>query len=401
MNSQDSIRDSILNKQAERKINIIKGFLNDDDLEKAVYADNAENRKLQRVGKEWGGKKEDGEKSENKSPSSEEAFPSKMAHEDIQKHLSATSTETLKKFASDKTRDPKLVEHAKRELEVRAQGEADGDAKPDSGKHESISSGEKQLAGDEKSDSVKNDGKQDWKEGTGKEDKNDETQKKIDSYTREMELHQNFIGTAKLGTDQSIIDDHYKQFGDNYIARQKLIDEKKSRDFKNETENVQNDSKQNWKNGTEKEEGKSEDGDFSNETENGADEEELYDILVEAVFNNQGRFDSKKFSETYSKLIELGAKPQLIEKKIGHSTWNHPDTDDEEAESHKEDWQNALSKMETHKKIQAVDSSLKDLKKHQDSLNNSKPAKGSYEEKQLKDQQKRQNGGGKQTSWRR
>jgi len=169
------IRESILEKQAEKRVNIIKAFISEDELEKAVYADNALNRKLQRVGKEWGGKKEDdkgGEKTpKDTSPSSEEAFPSKMAHEDVQKHLSSTSTETLKKFVADKTRDPKLVEHAKRELEVRTQAGTDGDAKPDSGKHESVSSGEKQLSGDKKSDSVKNDGEQDWKSGTGKEDK--------------------------------------------------------------------------------------------------------------------------------------------------------------------------------------------------------------------------------------
>jgi hypothetical protein len=67
----DNIIKNIQEKNAERALNILKGFSEVDDiLEKArsgVYADNAENRKLQRVGQKFGSEKKEDVKSDKKS----------------------------------------------------------------------------------------------------------------------------------------------------------------------------------------------------------------------------------------------------------------------------------------------------------------------------------------------
>lgn len=163
----DNINRDIINNQAKIKLNILKGFIDEEQLQKAVYADNTQNRKLQRVGKEWGGKKEDdkgGKKTpKDNSPSSEGAFPSKMSHEDIQKHLNSTSTEKLQKFSSDKTRDPKLIEHAKRELEVRSQGEKKESS--DSYDNDESKIEENKSESDKKEDEPKLNSKKDFKKG--------------------------------------------------------------------------------------------------------------------------------------------------------------------------------------------------------------------------------------------
>ena len=56
----DKNRDAILQARKRQMDQINKAFDNtetDDNLEKAVYVDNAENRRLDRVGQTWGGKK--------------------------------------------------------------------------------------------------------------------------------------------------------------------------------------------------------------------------------------------------------------------------------------------------------------------------------------------------------
>lgn len=71
----DNIIKSIQEKNAERALNILKGFSEVDDiLEKSrsgVYADNAENRKLQRVGQKFGSEKNEDEISDKKSSKQE------------------------------------------------------------------------------------------------------------------------------------------------------------------------------------------------------------------------------------------------------------------------------------------------------------------------------------------
>lgn len=119
---QDEIRDSIQENQNQRKLNILKGFSDlDNFFEKAVYADNAQNQKLGRVGKTYGGTKKEDEPTGNKKSGEATDSNSKQSidPEKIKGHLSMTSSETLKKFISNKDSDPNLVEFAKKELEDR------------------------------------------------------------------------------------------------------------------------------------------------------------------------------------------------------------------------------------------------------------------------------------------
>lgn len=108
-----------------------------------------------------------------------------------------------------------------------------------------------------------------------------------------------------------------------------------------------------------------EDGDFDNETENGDDEDELLDILGDAVFNSQGKLNIDKVSETYNKLLDMGMTDKFIEKKIGESAWNHPDTQDDQM---KTDWDDVMeqvkNKKDLHSKVDKVDKSIENLKKH-------------------------------------
>lgn len=72
----DSTINEIQQKNAERALNILKGFSEVQDvIEKAksgVYADNAENRKLQRVGQKFGSEKKDDEPADKKQSNKED-----------------------------------------------------------------------------------------------------------------------------------------------------------------------------------------------------------------------------------------------------------------------------------------------------------------------------------------
>lgn len=136
----------IINYGEARRQQILKGFTNaeeaaDEPIEKArhgVYADNAQNRRLQRVGQEYGqAAKEDPE-----GEGQEGGIPE--GNVSLQNHARQASEEALTKVANDPQADPEMRKVATAELErrgvnVRAKnkkgdqslrdGLADGDAK--------------------------------------------------------------------------------------------------------------------------------------------------------------------------------------------------------------------------------------------------------------------------------
>lgn len=115
---------------ADKRQNILKGFVNSEEvlkseennIEKAghgTYGDNAQNRKLNRVGQEYGhaGKKEEGGQKKTKTEEQNDG-EHKMTIED---HAKNTDSETLKKVVSNPKSDPALVAAAKRELTARGE----------------------------------------------------------------------------------------------------------------------------------------------------------------------------------------------------------------------------------------------------------------------------------------
>ena len=115
---------------ADKRQNILKGFVNaeevlkseENNIEKAghgIYGDNAQNRKLNRVGQEYGhaGKKEEGGQKKTKTEEQNDG-EHKMTIED---HAKNTDSETLKKVVSNPKSDPALVAAAKRELTARGE----------------------------------------------------------------------------------------------------------------------------------------------------------------------------------------------------------------------------------------------------------------------------------------
>ena len=136
----------VINYGEARRQQILKGFTNTEEvaeepIEKArhgVYADNAQNRRLQRVGQEYGqAAKEDPE-----GGGQEGGMPE--GNVSLQNHARQASEEALTKVANDPQADPEMRKVATAELErrgvnVRAKnkngdtslrnGLADGDAK--------------------------------------------------------------------------------------------------------------------------------------------------------------------------------------------------------------------------------------------------------------------------------
>ena len=111
--------EDLLNRQRNVENNIQKsfgsGFDMNEELEKArhgVYANNATNRKLNRVGQEYGNAAKEKEKSPNvKSGSQNDGGYQKMAKE--------ASDKALKRASEDENADPKVREMAKKELDKR------------------------------------------------------------------------------------------------------------------------------------------------------------------------------------------------------------------------------------------------------------------------------------------
>lgn len=119
------------------------GFDLNDELEKArsgVYADNAANRKLNRVGQKYGSeKKPDEPKGGSKQPSKEEQQGS------YQKMATEASDNALKRAAADENADPKVRKMAQDELQKRGGGKDEGGSskKTDSGKKDAKGGEEK------------------------------------------------------------------------------------------------------------------------------------------------------------------------------------------------------------------------------------------------------------------
>lgn len=99
--------------------NISKAF--DSDIEKArsgVYADNAQNRKLNRVGQRYGSEKKDEEPSQ-KTPKKDDNYASK-----VEGYASGAKTESLKRAAADENAAPEVRDAAKKELSKRGESES-------------------------------------------------------------------------------------------------------------------------------------------------------------------------------------------------------------------------------------------------------------------------------------
>lgn len=99
--------------------NILKSF--DIDIEKSrsgVYADTSENRKLNRVGQQYGSKKQEDEPKGEKSSKQEENGGSKDS-KNVEEHAKNTSDETLKKVSENDKAPEDLRNAAKKELENR------------------------------------------------------------------------------------------------------------------------------------------------------------------------------------------------------------------------------------------------------------------------------------------
>jgi len=112
-----------------RRRNILKGFVNigeSEDIEKAksgVYADNAENQKLNRVGQKYGSKKQEDPKGD-KSPAKKEDEAPEDSKPSLEDHAKGTDSEVLKKVVANEKSDPALVAAAKRELTARGETHA-------------------------------------------------------------------------------------------------------------------------------------------------------------------------------------------------------------------------------------------------------------------------------------
>lgn len=126
-NSSLSISKSIMSdihiSDVEEAQAILKGIDADNELfEKArhgVYADNAENRKLNRVGQEYGHAAEKKEPTGKSTGSGEQPT--------VEDHAGKASDEALKRAAADKNADEKVRQAAQKELQKRGGGEDKGD----------------------------------------------------------------------------------------------------------------------------------------------------------------------------------------------------------------------------------------------------------------------------------
>lgn len=118
--------EDVLKHRMDIKKNILKSFQIDlekseeNDIEKArhsIYADTPENRKLNRVGQEYGSKKQE-ESNENKYSSSKEES-GKQGGKSLSEHAKNSDDETLKKVVDSKTASEELKNEANKELESR------------------------------------------------------------------------------------------------------------------------------------------------------------------------------------------------------------------------------------------------------------------------------------------
>ena len=94
----------------------------DEDIEKArhgTYADTAENRKLNRVGQEYGHKAEEKQPSGQRTKKTEEASGS--GGKTVADHAADTDSKVLKKVVDDPNAKPELKQAAQAELKKRGE----------------------------------------------------------------------------------------------------------------------------------------------------------------------------------------------------------------------------------------------------------------------------------------
>jgi DNA topoisomerase I len=128
---------NVESKKVEKSIDVVKkafknGLISKDILlkavknyiEKAVYADNAENRRLKRVGKQYGGQSQDDDQSKDESEKEEPENNSEQieVEQKLGEHAEGASTEALER-AVEESDDDKVKEAAQKELDKRS-GEA-------------------------------------------------------------------------------------------------------------------------------------------------------------------------------------------------------------------------------------------------------------------------------------
>lgn len=334
-----NIRESIQEKQAERKLNILKGFSDfEETFEKAKtgkYSDNSVNRKLNRVGQEYGSAKKEDVKSDNKQSKKEDGKSDPSGHytkeerdalNKLEEHAASTSTEDLKsflkKYGNDSTKIDE-VEAARLELEDRGENPDYDTEVSDENISKEVSFAIKQEFGDigEKTCHL------------------DDLKGILDEY--DFEYQGEKISSKDLDKVVKILENQGWSIEGNL--------KNKSEDKKSPI-SVNEDGKKILEN-----QKKSED----------EDEDNLLESLGEMAFNSQGKFNKEKFKETYDKLLEIGLTDKYIEKKVGEMSWNHPDTPDDEM---KTDWDDIIYEMNHSKnlssKLDKVTKSVENLKKH-------------------------------------
>ena len=115
--------DDIKKHKNDIRDNILKSF--NTDIEKArsgVYEDTAENRKLNRVGQQYGSKKEQEESNQNNLHSKQNEDNNSKNVKSVEDHAKNTSDETLKKVSENEKAPEDLRNAAKKELENRGNG---------------------------------------------------------------------------------------------------------------------------------------------------------------------------------------------------------------------------------------------------------------------------------------
>ena len=110
--------DDVLKHQEDIKNNILKSFkMDEEEIEKSkhgIYADNSENRRLNRVGKEYG------EAAKQQDSNQKQSTGKESDNKGLKEHAKNTSDETLKKVIANKNAPEDLKQEAKKELENRS-----------------------------------------------------------------------------------------------------------------------------------------------------------------------------------------------------------------------------------------------------------------------------------------
>lgn len=360
----EDFRKNIQEKQAERKLHILKSFTETENTLQKGHMDfdssNAPKGKSNLTKKTITDKNghqttkwvKQGEDVKDEKKPKEETTDSKSEAKSPEDHAKETSTEDLKKYLDTQSRNKDQDDNTKSaiaaaEKELKSRGdEEDEDSNYDT-----------EISDDNISKEVSFAIKQEFGDIGDKTCHVEDLKGILDEY--DFEYQGKKISSKDTNKVVKILEKQGWSIEDGEMDNtdQSMEDNKKS------PISVTDDGKKVLENQKKSDNDKS--GDFSNEDENGEDEDELLDILGDLAFNAQGKFNKEKFKQTYDKLLEIGLTDKFIEKKIGESAWNHPDTTDDEM---KTDWDDIIYEMNHSKnlddKISKVDKSVQDLKKH-------------------------------------